>query len=207
MWFQPRPEDLATLISDDTNTAIGRACGVSEQTVRNWLRRFDLTRRGRVGKYGQELPEELVRQLRQRARKTRHQRATQRLTSARVSEVIAAIGKRAEIIVRAPDPATGRRIKYAGAHDLRRSLANRLIDAGVSAESLMVIMRHQSYATTIRHYGGRRGAQSAASEASQRLATIPENSALVGGFVGGHEQAPRLSAEELVKRKSLLAGV
>ncbi len=58
------------------------------------------------------------------------------------------IGKQAKIIVQQPDKETGRRLKYSTAHDLRRGCAHRLINAGVSAETLKVILRHKDFATT-----------------------------------------------------------
>jgi hypothetical protein len=91
------------------------------------------------------------------------------LTRERVSRVIAQIGEEAKVIVRQPDKEAGRRIKYASAHDLRRSCAERLINAGVSAETLMVIMRHKDFATTRRFYGAKRAAQAAAAEIHQKL--------------------------------------
>lgn len=92
-----------------------------------------------------------------------------RLTAERVSRVIAVIGKRANVIVRQEDKERGRRIKFASAHDLRRSCAERLINAGVSAETLMVIMRHKDFATTRKFYGARRASQSAAAEILEEL--------------------------------------
>jgi len=60
--------------------------------------------------------------------------------------------EKAGVIVRQPDEETGQRIKFASAHDLRRSLSQRLINAGVSAETLMIIMRHKTFATTKKFY-------------------------------------------------------
>jgi hypothetical protein len=42
-----------------------------------------------------------------------------------------------------------------------------LINAGVSAETLMVVMRHADFATTQKFYGAMRSAQSAAAEVGQ----------------------------------------
>ena len=42
-----------------------------------------------------------------------------------MSRVIAQIGEAAKVVVRQPDKEAGRRIKYASAHDLRRSCAER----------------------------------------------------------------------------------
>jgi len=46
------------------------------------------------------------------------------------------VGEEAGIIVQQEDPENGRRQKYASAHDLRRGCAQRLINVGVSAETL-----------------------------------------------------------------------
>jgi integrase len=75
-----------------------------------------------------------------------------RLTKERVGRVIAMIGRKAGIVVQRADEETGRRVKYASAHDLRRGCAQRLINAGVSAETLKVLMRHNDFATTEKHY-------------------------------------------------------
>jgi integrase len=96
-----------------------------------------------------------------------------------------------------------KREKYASAHDLRRGCALRLINAGVSAETLKIVMRHKNFATTEKHYGAFRSAQSAANEVAEKLSAA-ENSPLVGGLMGGIEKAPQLNAEELLKLKSLL---
>ena len=83
--------------------------------------------------------------------------------------MISTIGEQAGIVVQQADETTGRRIKYASAHDLRRSCAHRLINAGVSAETLKVVLRHEDFKTTERFYGAVRVAQSAASEVHQKL--------------------------------------
>ena len=87
---------------------------------------------------------------------------------------------------------------------MRRGCAQRLINSGVSAESLKVVMRHREFATTERHYGATRSAQAAAGELHERLTTNATNEALVGGLMGGPTDAPCLSATELMKLKSLL---
>jgi integrase len=169
-WFMPGRDDLADLIQRYSNCALARACGVSEQTVRNWLSRLSLERTAKITCYGSEVPSDVVDDLRQRSIRSKHQkRPSGRMTGDRVSKIIAQIGEEAKIIVRQPDKETGRRIKYASAHDLRRSCAERLINAGVSAETLMVIMRHREFSTTRKFYGAKRAAQSAAAEIHQRL--------------------------------------
>jgi hypothetical protein len=86
--------------------------------------------------------------------------------------------------------------------DIRRGLAQRLINTGVSAETLKVVMRHKDFATTEKHYGAMRAAQNAGAEIIARLRPATENSAFVGGLM---KKAPQLSAEELLALKSLLA--
>lgn len=127
------------------------------------------------------------------------ERSHGRLTKERVSRIIALIGCRANIVVRPADKRTGQREKFASAHDLRRGCALRLINAGISAETLRLILRHSNFATTEKFYGAIRSAQSAAAEVNSKL-----NPELVGGFLGGNEKALQFSTEELSKLKSLL---
>ena len=127
-----------------------------------------------------------------------------RLTKERVSRIICEIGRKAGVVVQQDDEETGRRLKYASAHDLRRGCAARLINAGVSAETLKVVMRHRDFATTERHYGATRSAQAAGSEIQQKLVSAESSNGIVGGFTGGTKEAPQLNTEELRKLKSLL---
>ncbi len=101
-------------------------------------------------------------------------------------------------------PRTGSRLKYASAHDIRRGYAKRLIDAGVSAETVKVVMRHKDFATTEKHYGAIRSTQVAAEEVRQKLSPTVGSDRLVGGLMGGQTKTPQLTAEELAKLKSLL---
>ncbi len=67
-----------------------------------------------------------------------------------VGKIIADLGKDAGIIVL---PATGtQKIKYASAHDLRRSCAERLVSAGIPEREVSRILRHASVETTRKHY-------------------------------------------------------
>lgn len=50
------------------------------------------------------------------------------------------------------DERTGRPIKYATAHDLRRSCGDRLRNAGVPPLVICRVMRHSSWETTRKHY-------------------------------------------------------
>jgi hypothetical protein len=201
-WFMPKSEDLAELIRSYSNCAIARACGVSDVTVQKWLDRHGLKRAGKIACYGSEVPAELVDQVRLRAarRKYQNRAAKGRLTRERVSRVIAQIGEEAKVVVRQPDKEAGRRIKYVSAHDLRRSCAERLMNAGVSAETLMVIMRHRDFATTRKFYGGKRAAQSAATEVHQKLVVGEKAEELVRDV----EQLGQLTAGEMKTLKRLL---
>lgn len=69
-----------------------------------------------------------------------------------VGKVISRIGKRAKIEVAPADTRTGVEIKYASAHDLRRSCGDRLRNAGVPPLVICRVMRHSSWETTRRHY-------------------------------------------------------
>lgn len=69
-----------------------------------------------------------------------------------VGKVVSRIGRKAEIIVEPGDERTGRPIKYASAHDLRRSCGDRLRNAGVPPLVICRVMRHSSWETTRRHY-------------------------------------------------------
>ena len=114
--------------------------------------------------------------------------------------MIAQIGEEAKVVVRQPDKAKGSRIKYASAHDLRRSCAERLINLGVSAKTLMVIMRHRDFATTRKFYGAKRAAQSAAAEIHQKLVVGEKADELVHDV----EQLGKLTADEMQTLKRLL---
>lgn len=79
-------------------------------------------------------------------RAARHERASVEWAG----KVISRIGKRAGVIVR-PKVGTGVP-KFASAHDLRRSCADRLITAGVPEREVSRILRHADVQTTRRHY-------------------------------------------------------
>lgn len=200
--FCPSESDLERLIVDYTNKSIAACCKVSDRTVGVWLRKLGLERRDAVRFHGQPVPEELAHSLRKRARR-RRSRWT-RLSKDRVSRIISAIGEEAGIIVRNADEERRIRIKYASAHDLRRSLAERLYNKGMTAETLMVIMRHRDFATTRKFYQAKKRAEAAAAEVHKLLGGDSADQRFVGGFVGGHEKTPQLSAEELLKLKRLL---
>ncbi len=96
-----------------------------------------------------------------------------------LGSVISMIGEAAEIVVQ--DDERGRRIKYASANDIRRGCAQRLINAGVSAETLKLVLRHKDFKTTGAFYGAVRAAQSAATELHGKLAGGDKKVELVGG--------------------------
>jgi integrase len=81
-------------------------------------------------------------------RKIRHQRPDTEW----VGKIIGRIGKEAGIVVEPADERTGRPIKHATAHDLRRSCGERLRDAGVPPLVICRVMRHSSWETTRKHY-------------------------------------------------------
>ena len=83
--------------------------------------------------------------------------------------MIATTGEEAGVIVRQEDARTGHRQKSASAHNLRRGCAQRLIDPGVSAASLKLIMRHSRFSTTEKHYAALRSARAAATVAADKL--------------------------------------
>ena len=206
-WFKPTPKDLEILATEFGNSAIGRACGVSETTVRVWIKGAGIDCNAIDRKRSAEVPLDLVNRVRQSAQRLLSRPAVhtdRRLTKERVSRVISMIGKEAGVIVQQPNEETGRRLKYASAHDLRRGCAQRLINAGVSAETLKVVMRHKDFATTERFYGATRAAQSAAAEIHERLAASDKKTSLVGGLVGGLDARPQLSPAEIAKLKALL---
>jgi integrase len=205
-WFTPAIVDLAELLPTYSNCSIAKACGVSEQTVRTWLHRHRLTRLVRPAKLGQAIPVELIGELRRKATQsgTHRRHIRDRLTTEHVGKIIGEIGEHAGIVVRRTKVGDKTRTKYASAHDLRRGCAQRLINAGISAETLKVIMRHREFSTTERYYGATRCAQSAAAEVAQKLAAGCSKSELVGGLVGGIDESLKLTPAQLKKLKALL---
>ena len=87
-----------------------------------------------------------------------------------VSKVICEIGRKAGVKVRSKvkskiDPATGERrpvevVKFASAHDLRRSFGERWSER-VLPKVLMELMRHESIGTTLRFYVGQNAQRTA----------------------------------------------
>lgn len=79
-------------------------------------------------------------------------RKVARVSADRAGHIISAIGKAARIKVNT-DLKTGD-VKYASAHDLRRSFGERWA-MRVMPQVLMQLMRHASITTTMRYYVGR----------------------------------------------------
>lgn len=84
----------------------------------------------------------------------------ERLLPHRVGEIVTKIGRAAGVKVATKtiiDPKTGERtevVKYASAHDLRRSFGERWAGRLMPTD-LMALMRHESVETTLRYYVGR----------------------------------------------------
>ena len=79
----------------------------------------------------------------------RRQRYGDRLSAEHIGRVVTAIGKAANVKV----SATATKVKYASAHDLRRSFGERW-SSRVLPQILMELMRHESIATTMLFYVG-----------------------------------------------------
>ncbi len=205
-WFQPNADDLIELASKYSNLSIAAACEVSETAVRKWLAQLNFRRKREFKISTGEIPSNTVARTRNRAQRgtgtKRHY--PERMTKEHVGRIVAKIGKAAGIVVRSEDKRTRTRVKYASAHDIRRGCAQRLINAGVSAETLKVVMRHADFTTTEKYYGAMRSAQAAATEVRKKLSPNAASDALVGGLMGGHEKTPQLSTEEFLKLKCLL---
>lgn len=190
-WFKPTNRDLAAFVERYSNSAIARACGVTETTVRQWSKTAKLNRKAEFNRHQGEISDAEIIKLRKRSQRSEThaaQRHNRRLTKERVSRIISQIGEAAGIVVQQADSDANRRVKYASAHDIRRGCAQRLINAGVSAETLKVVLRHRDFDTTERFYGATREAQSAASEINEKLASLRTKNELVGGLVGGEQK-------------------
>jgi integrase len=198
-WFKPADDDLRQLAREYNNIAIATACGVTETTVRKWLTTAGIHREQKFDRHHGHIEMETIDEVRKRAtRCLSHQasRANRRLSKDHVSRIISLVGAKANIVVQQADEETGRRLKYASAHDLRRGCAQRLINAGISAETLKIILRHKDFNTTERYYGATRAAQSAAGEVHARMVT--------DGDKYKPTASTELSPEEVAKLKAIL---
>jgi integrase len=175
--FRPDDKDLAKLLKKYSFSEVARVCSVTETSVRKWASQLKLGEES-LSKYSQSrIPDGLRIQLLNRAQRKpspQIKRISGRLTSERVGRVIAKIGQVANVVVQHEDRRLGQRVKYASAHDLRRGFAMRLINTGVSAETLKIVMRHDDFATTERHYGAIRSAQQAGLELRRCLSQNAE---------------------------------
>lgn len=84
---------------------------------------------------------------------------TNQLVEARVGKVVSEIGEKAGVKVNT-EAHTGR-VKYASAHDLRRSFGERWA-VQVMPQVLKELMRHESIETTMKYYVGRNAETTAA---------------------------------------------
>jgi len=81
-----------------------------------------------------------------------------RLLAHRVGELIVAAGEKAGIKV---NTSPSGKVKYASAHDLRRSFGQRWAER-IMPQQLMELMRHESIETTLKYYVGRNAQSTAA---------------------------------------------
>ncbi len=202
-WFRPTDEDLAEMIQRFSNCEIARSCGVSDTAVRKWMSSAGLSRQSTAAIKRNRIPDVELSACRKRSSSSPI-RTGRRMTVERVGRVISKIGREAGIVVRQADERTGKKLKYASAPDLRRGFALRLINAGVSAETLKLMMRHESFVTTERYYGAVRSAQVAGNEIAACLAAA-QKPPFVGGLMGGPPDKSRLTSDEVKALKSLLA--
>jgi len=110
-----------------------------------------------------------------------------RLQAHRVGEVVAAIGEAAGVKVHT-GPKTGK-VKYASAHDLRRSFGERWA-ARIMPTDLMILMRHESIDTTLRYYVGRNAQNTA------KTLWEAHKSAVSGNTFGNRAAEPSSANEE-----------
>lgn len=111
-----------------------------------------------------------------------------------VGRVVSKIGRKAGVKVRT-DPSGGKEVKYASAHDLRRSFGARWARRVMPAD-LKELMRHESIDTTLRFYVG----QDAERTAETCWATMPgaaeAYAAACGGSPNGLPNTPLLGVSE-----------
>ena len=67
-WFQPCDSDLRSLVQHYNNVCIAAACGVSEMTIRKWLKGAKI-RRAREFRRTDDIPTEEVERIRKRAKR------------------------------------------------------------------------------------------------------------------------------------------
>lgn len=86
-------------------------------------------------------------------------------------------------------------MKYASAHDIRRGCAQRLINQGVSAETLKLVLRHSDFATTEKFYGAVKNAQAASLEIRSLSSSM------------NVDNKSEITSEELSKLRNLLSKI
>ncbi len=161
--FRPDRNQLALLAMEFSNCAIACAFEVTEAAVRKWMDKFEIEP---IGKEKKSLvPKRKIEAM--KSVLSDDTASSDRLTKERVGRVISLIGREAKVIVQAEDKGARKRLKYASAHDIRRGCAERLINQGVSAETLKLVLRHSNFSTTEKFYGAVKDAQAAAAEIIQ----------------------------------------
>jgi len=90
----------------------------------------------------------------------RADKQAKRLGTQQVQRVIGIVGRLANVKVNERTKGDAVKVKYASAHDLRRSFGERWA-AHVMPQVLMELMRHESIETTLRYYVGRNAQQTA----------------------------------------------
>ncbi len=179
---RPTLAELKALASSHSNVAIAEVYAVSETAVRKWLRNAGINRK-RPSTLEQKADDSDAGGI-------------ERLTKERVGRVIALIGQEANIVVQEADDDSFKRLKYASAHDIRRGCAQRLINQGVSAETLKLVLRHSDFATTEKFYGAVKSAQAASTEI--RNLHIAKNAS---------DGDKELTSNELTKLRNLLSQI
>ncbi len=99
-----------------------------------------------------------------------------RMTANRVSCIVSDIGKAASVKV----SETGGKVKFASAHDLRRSFGERW-SSRVMPNILQELMRHENIQTTLRYYVGQNAKRTSA------ILWEAHRAQAVGGVLGGTE--------------------
>lgn len=158
--IRPNRNQLTLLAMEFSNCAIARAFEVTETAVRKWMDKFNIQPNGKRKK--SIVPKEKIESIKLHG--CGEIPLSERLTKERVGRVISLIGREAKIIVQVEDKEAKKRLKFASAHDIRRGCAERLINQGVTAETLKLVLRHSNFATTEKFYGAVKDAQAAAAE-------------------------------------------
>ena len=205
--MRPSKSELKQLTKEYSNVAIAKLCGVSETAVRKWIEQEKISVSNRKSKLKSEVPRSTARRLRELPQ-TPPTTTKERLSKERVGLIISMIGEAADVVVVEEDEHDGKRMKFASAHDVRRGFAQRLINAGVSAETLTVVMRHGDFATTMKHYGAVRSAQAAASEVRVRLQTDSTTCEIVEGHTTPATSATlAIESPDRAEDRALVGGI